>query len=1267
MKRIIRITNLLALVFLLTTPLFAKEFLKPENIKTAASSIDIKKYPNADDVVIDDFTQVTYQPTGRSETWSDVAIKVLTERGKRSNSSISLHFDVAYGKANFVLVEVIKPDGTIQQINIAKQSKEMVDPSQMGSNIYDPNSKLLLLSVPGLEVGDVLRYVAHRVATTVVVPGTWSDYQVFEGPSPICHSTYQVIAPSTLPLKKIVLKAAVKNTVHFKKMGDEKGKKIVYTWEVSNVPRMFTEPNMPATYTVVQRLLVSTINDWEYLSKWYWHLSKPHLDLTTPAMKTMAKKLVKNAKTQREKIEAIFKFVSQDIRYMGITTETAAPGYEPHDVKITFENRYGVCRDKAALLVAMLRMVDIKAFPVLIMAGPKKDEEVPQPYFNHAITAALGEDGKYILMDPTNENTKDIFPAYLQNMSYLVARAKGETLLTTSIISARKNLLKINTKAQLDAGGTLTAKTQLSFEGINDTVYRGYFSRLKPEELERFFLGHLKKTMPSVELKSIEVTPKTLRDTSKPLSVHLLYSAPNMFVEGEKNKILTLPRLGGGIGYVNFLIGQTGLDKRKYPLATSNTAGIEETLELTLPEQTGTLKIPTYSSIKTDLLTWENPVVRKGNTLFSTNTFLINTVEFTPKEYLVLKQQLKKIEYNQRKKIIFEKAGLAQPSDIRILEKNTTVDLDDSSHWKKTQHLRFKVLTYNGKKAYSEIKVSYNPAWQSVRLVHATVTQPDGSVKKIQKQEINLMDAAWVASAPRYPSEKILVANIPGVEVGSIVDYEILIVTKGKPFFSTVQTFKGFNIIDSLTYTIHAPEQLNLSIHDTNITHSTTHQKGIIAYTWTVKNQKPLKKEEMLPLSWAYNPATFVSAGDWKTYATLVKDRLKIATKNQIETKKLAKQLTLGMHEDLQKVISLRNWVAKNITTAGPSFVHLPLSVISPADQTLTDRYGNNTDRMIVLYTLLENAKFNPTFVLSGGMSLIPQEIKPLISTPIRDLFNTLLIQLKLDGETIYLDGSSQYAELGTSRYADYPLLNLKTGTISTVEVSPRKANKSHILLDINIAKNGDVGITQTSIKRGTAFERFHQQYAEMPPETRRRLYLEMVATISQSAKPVSKLITDYSSYPGKLDFSVFVKKYAVQDGNYLYFSVPDSLGGLLKYRSNKRVNPLAWKREINSTYECNIVLPNGYKPLIMPQNFNWQAPNNAGQISVQVKYFPRVNAIRIVQMVDLQPALIPAKKFAEILKASRTLAHPSMRTILLKKTSQKKQNETSLKSHPKK
>ncbi len=1252
MNPLIRFGLLAIFALLSVLPLSAKEFLSLEKIMGRAESATSEKYPDSDDVLIDDFIQVEYQPDGTSVTWDDTAVKVLTEKGKRSNRTLTLSYNISYGTSSFTKVEVIKPDGTVHRIDIEAQSKEMVNPGQMSANIYNPNSKILRLSVPRLEVGDILHYIVHQENTKTIIPDEWSDYQVFELSSPIERTTYQIIAPKERPLKNIALKSKIPGTVTFNEMAGEQSNTIVYTWEVTDVPRMFNEPDMPASYTVVQRLLVSTMNEWEDLSKWYWKLCLPRLDSTTPEMEAKARELVAGNTNTLDKIKAIFNFVSQDIRYMGITTEEEAPGYEPHDVSITFENRYGVCRDKAALLASMLRLVDIEAFPVIIMAGPKKDEEVPQPMFNHAVTAALGDDGEYVLMDSTDENTKDIFPSYLQNMSYIVARPEGETLRTSPVIPATDNLLKITTLGSLDKTGKLDATSTLEFEGINDTTYRGYFSKIKPEERKRFFEGHIKRSMPTAELHTLKILPKELRDTTQPLTIKLSYTAENLLIEGADNKMLNLPRIGSSLGNANFLIGQTGLDERKYPLYTRITAGIRETLELALPETLGTISIPAYQKIKTPQLTWNIQIARTPAKLTATNTFLLNTIEFSPEEYLTLKQNLKDIEYNLRKKLIIERqsAGSEIDSDVRILDQSVNVELKDAKQWKQTTHTKLKILTYAGTKKNSEIKVAYNPAWQMVELKKATVTQPDGTVKEISEEEINVMDAGWVASAPRYPAEKILVANLPGVEVGSILEYEIVSTVNGKPFFSTIQTFNGHEPIDRKIFNLTAPESLELTLQSNGINPIQTTRNGTLTYTWQAEDQPAVKKEERLPSWWVFNPAVFISTGNWKTYSHEIHNHLLAATENQTETAALAKQLTYGIRSDSTKVISIRDWVAKNLRATGPGLTSLPSSTITPADQTLQEQYGNNTDRMVVLYTLLKAAKFKPEFILSGGLSHIAEIAEPRIEVPSRTAFNTVLVKVNVDKKPIYLSGSSQYAELGTSPFDHSPMLNLDNGSIETLRVAPGKGNRSHVVYEISVAADGEVGITLSSIQQGTAFEGFHKLYAEITPENLRRRYLEMVSGISQSATAASELIVDYSAYPGKQEFAVSAERYAVQDKDYLYLTLPGGLGGLLQYRANERDQPLAWNGHIDHLIEYNIILPEGYEPTLLPRNFSWQAPDGAGMIEVAVEYSRRANAIRIVQMADLKPALIPASEFPNIIKASHRLAHPDMRTILLKK-----------------
>jgi hypothetical protein len=95
-----------------------------------------------------------------------------------------------------------------------------------------------------------------------------------------------------------------------------------------------------------------------------------------------------------------------------------------------------------------------------------------------------------------------------------------------------------------------------------------------------------------------------------------------------------------------------------------------------------------------------------------------------------------------------------------------------------------KVLTYSGKKDFSDLQISYNPAWDKVKITKAFVTSPSGVKTVIHKKEINIMDAAWVGGAPRYPASRIMVVSLPGVEEGSVIDYTVRIDRTGRSFFS---------------------------------------------------------------------------------------------------------------------------------------------------------------------------------------------------------------------------------------------------------------------------------------------------------------------------------------------------------------------------------------------------------------------------------------------------------------------------------------------------
>ncbi len=105
--------------------------------------------------------------------------------------------------------------------------------------------------------------------------------------------------------------------------------------------------------------------------------------------------------------------------------------------------------------------------------------------------------GEYTLMDPTDENTRELLPDYDRDQSYLVCRPEGEQLLISPIKPPEENLMRVQTTGAMNDAGTLTARTEMWFDGVNDDEYRNAFAHMKPDDLRRFFERNLKPACPA--------------------------------------------------------------------------------------------------------------------------------------------------------------------------------------------------------------------------------------------------------------------------------------------------------------------------------------------------------------------------------------------------------------------------------------------------------------------------------------------------------------------------------------------------------------------------------------------------------------------------------------------------------------------------------------------------------------------------------------------------------------------------------------------------
>ena len=969
-----------------------------------------------------------------------------------------------------------------------------------------------------------------------------------------------------------------------------------------------------------------------------------------------------------EKVKAVFYYVSPNIRYMGLTPEKDRPGFEPHDVKITFDKKYGVCRDKAALLVAMLRAAGFQAFPVLISVGVKRDPQVPDADFNHAIVSVELKKGEYVLMDPTDEHARDLLPEQDCDQSYLVCRPEGENLRTSPVPPPEQHMMRITTTGVLSASGALEAKSELSFEGVNDDEYRNAFSQRKPDDIQRFFERDLKESLPGARLKSLKLTPKDMMDVSVPLRAELEFSVDDVTAAANGKAVVSLPWIGRNLGMVNFILEGTGLDKRKYPLRTEITCGLEEKVSIKMAAgYASAVSMPNCPTVDDDCVGYRESCAFTNGTLNCSRDLKLKVVEFSPAQYLKLKQTLKSMEYDARKvpvmatpatvtANVWEERDTVDKSPVdsnaKILDVEKSLSIKDAHN--AVYHVKYSklILTYAGKIREAEIKVGFNPSCEEAKFIRGVVTSKTGERQEIATNEINIMDAGWNASAKRYTGGKILVANLPGVDIGSTIEVEYEITTHGKPFISGMEAFQMADEVEHKSFKAIWPEGIAFQ-------HMVCGEPGVISapaiesyppmQEWSAQNVKALPSEAQRPPDWVYSPCVLYYVGDQLAYLKDLNDAMVARSQKRFEAGEKAIQLTGPAKSRLEAVQAIRDFVAKSIRLAGPSFTELPLTELSDADTTLADGYGHAADRAILLHAMLAAAGFQPEFVAASGFPPIAGITNVALSFPMPETFAAPLVRVKVDGEFYYLNDTDQYAKLGSTPHDGRLGIVLSSRTDEVIKAAKDCGDKTETDYTLTVSDNGKTRIGVTHLYYGGNFASKNHYFSELPPEERRRYYQETVSGMAQGAQPVGDLVTHFDTYPGLEQFTVDIDNYTVVDGPYLYFDLP-FVPSLLAAGDDRRALPMYVPTHGKGIVRTEIELPAGFRRVVIaPTSENLSEPDGGG--TARITTTDSGGKVVLTDDFEISPAIISPKDYSGVLKIESILGRKSSTVFLLQKS----------------
>jgi hypothetical protein len=485
---------LVVLLFSNISPLLAAD--EPPTWLRQAASLSLPAYDKeAKAVTLVDDTKVMVSEDGKIVKYNTHAIKILNREG-RQEAVARTAYNTESEKVKDIKAWLIRPSG-----QIVKYAKEQImDRALRDNDVYNEARLRMISGVDEAEPGAIFGYEVTVESKEIFSQFDWD----FGSDHPVVASSISITVPNGWRAKGIIF-----NHPNIEPVINGS----TYTWQAQNLEGVKDESASPSIPNLVPRIVVSifpgsgqnagvlrTFESWVDVSKYLSELADPQVQLDD-ALAGKARELTANAKTEFEKIQALGKY-AQNIKYVSIQIGVGrGGGHRPHSSLDVFKKSYGDCKDKANLMRAMLRALNINAYPVVIYSGDPTfvREEIPSLQFNHCIIAIKVSAetksptiithpklGRLLIFDATDDDTPvGDLPFHEQGSFALIVAGADGALMRMPSTAPEVNKLVRKTDVTLSPEGAITAILTERSIGQSAVEERGMFKGLARPEYEK--------------------------------------------------------------------------------------------------------------------------------------------------------------------------------------------------------------------------------------------------------------------------------------------------------------------------------------------------------------------------------------------------------------------------------------------------------------------------------------------------------------------------------------------------------------------------------------------------------------------------------------------------------------------------------------------------------------------------------------------------------------------------------------------------------------
>lgn len=551
--------------------------------------------------VLLDQTVVRAYRNGTTSRYAHRVVRVLNDEGGQQMARHFVQHFFGEQRARLLTARVFKKNG----------------------DVVRPKLREYYVELPSLEPGDVVD-LEERVDD--LAPSFFGDYfgyeHNFSRGEPTARSELVAVLDPGREYRLQVRNGAPEPVRERLDDGTE-----VWRLTLRDLPRIEVEEYQPGWDELAPIARISTYADWDGFASWWWNLIRKQMEVTPP-MRDKVRELTASATTDLQKVDALYRFVTTDVRYTA--WEFGVHGYKPYSTPAIFERRHGDCKDKALLLNTLLGEAGIAAYPVLIHADlPHGADDLTLPmvqHFNHCISFVPAQrDLPEMFLDGTaTYHPIDTLPEMDHGARVLVVRAGKADVRDVPWPDAAANVdretFRIDLRQNGDASINLVRAPRLNHAvSVRDEL--GNEPAKRKEKLERSLAAMLGK----VQVERLDTSD--LLDLDKPVEVVVDLSVQDFAAKQQDGLLLK------GCLQPTDLSSMTSKPERTFPLLRGSPESWNTVLHYRLPPGYAPASLPEPVRLQTRFGTYTMVWTQDGSELRVERelAFTVNRIE--PPEY----------------------------------------------------------------------------------------------------------------------------------------------------------------------------------------------------------------------------------------------------------------------------------------------------------------------------------------------------------------------------------------------------------------------------------------------------------------------------------------------------------------------------------------------------------------------------------------------------------------------------------------------------------